>query len=320
MIFYVYLDPDVILRAQAGGEYGMQTLIAILSGFLDNCFVAEFYDESVQATLKENVKRLPEGFDRKRIMVLLNTLKTRNRFIYCLTPDYSYQKSLLECVREQAGPLLLDLVLLPEVPVEEELMAPAAIAALANYQFTRFEDHRRELARDGVTLRPGELSEDELLERYFKKALMYARSIEICDRMFGRKYNADYKYTIEKFFQWLARVLLEPDRCSVTIHCEEPDDQSRDLETLKTDLTNCKIARLITIDMKLFVYQMPNSSAHLPHDRFIITDQIAIGIPRGMGFLDPDTGQNRDLTLDYKNRSGVQQLLNGYVVENRFDL
>jgi hypothetical protein len=320
MIFYVYLDPEVISAAEEAGEYGRQSLIALLRGFLQNCFIAEFDDESVQTAIREKVDNLPESFDRKKIMALLGSLKKNLHFIYSLKPDYSYEKSSLQLVKEQAQEALIDLVLVGSERDKDEIGVSTATELLSSYQRSNFETNRSELARNGITLVPEELDQTVLLDNYFKKALRYARSVDICDRMFGRKYGADYEYTMKVLLRWLGENLSEPERCRITFHCEEPDEQSRSLDSMKRDLSGCKTQGLKDVTMRLNLYESPHSSMHLPHDRFIITDQIAIGIPRGMGFLNPGTRKNRDLTLDYKNKGDVERLLNSYVVEAQFDL
>lgn len=320
MIFYVYLDPELISLAEDAGEYGRQSLIALLQGFLQNCFIAEFDDESVQASIKDKVDNLPESFDRKKIMALLSSLKKNLHFIYCLTPDYSYEKSSLQLVKEQAEDKLIDLVLVGSDQEKAEMGDHVQTELFSSYHGSNFEAGRSRLARDGITLASGDLAENDVLDNYFKKALRYARSIDICDRMFGRKYSANYEYTIKALLRWLGRILSDPDRCRITFHCEEPDDQSRSLDCLKGDLTYCKRDELKNVTMRLQLYENPDAAMHLPHDRFIVTDQIAIGIPRGMDFLDSKTGKNRDLTIDYKNKGDVERLLAGYVVESQFDL
>ena len=114
MIFYVYLEPEVISVAKEDGPYAMQCFISILRGFLQNCFIAEFEDYRVQQAIKEQVAALPNTFDRTVIKKLFAALAKRNRFIYCLVSDEGSRRDDVACVLEQAAAAFLDLLLIRE--------------------------------------------------------------------------------------------------------------------------------------------------------------------------------------------------------------
>ena len=130
MIFYVYMDPKVLSTENLQHKYAMQTFIGILRGFLQNCFIAEFEDYRIQEAIKIQVKKLPNNAGRKEIKTLLATLMKRNRFIYCIIPDYSGTKSDFTCVLEQAVSTFLDLLLVEEIDDELEIPAGVEIASL----------------------------------------------------------------------------------------------------------------------------------------------------------------------------------------------
>jgi len=89
MVFYVYLQSSAITDAASAGAHGMQNLISILRGFLQNCCLAEFYDDRTRSEIKAAVEKLPEDFDRASLKKVLAQLAKRNRFVYCLEPDYT---------------------------------------------------------------------------------------------------------------------------------------------------------------------------------------------------------------------------------------
>lgn len=316
MIFYVYLDPKVLTIARQNEPFGMQALIGILYGFLQNCFIADFEDGRGWNELGEIIDTLEEVDDRKRIQAILKAMYNRNRFIGCLSPDYAGGKSDLECLVEQAPAMLLDLLLLSEIGKDLEGFTDAETATLNTYQHTYFASDRAKLACDGVTLEEGELDELVFLNKFLKKALMYAREIEICDKMFGDRYGGNYKYTAQVFFKWLEQSLANPDECKIMIHCGVPDDDTW-LDAMKEHLMSLKRGRLGRIIFKLCLYDIVSKKGALPHDRFIVTDQLAFGLPRGMDFLNQQTKKNRDLTLDYKSSSQVNKLITSYAEGRR---
>jgi hypothetical protein len=50
----------------------------------------------------------------------------------------------------------------------------------------------------------------------------------------------------------------------------------------------------------------------MPHQRFILTDQFAIEIDRGLDFLDRATHKNRDVSVNTKSHSETSKLLAAY--------
>lgn len=314
MFFYVYLEPRIVEVARQHGDIGLQALIGILYDLLHNCFVADFEDERGWYELHDIVNSLDDDH-RKRVKEILTMMYKRNRLIGCLAPDYVDDKSDLECLVEQAPAALLDLLLMSEVSDLLEGFTDAETATLTTYQFTHFARDRANIASGGVTLEEGELDELIFLDRFLKKALKYAHSIEICDKIFGDNYGGNYKYTAQVFFNWLEQNLADPDNCKIVIHCGVPDETW--LDVMKDHLLSLKIGRLAGVTMKLCLYDQVSVNAALPHDRFIVTDQITIGLPRGMDFLNRVTKKNRDLTLDYKNGDQVNKLIASYAEGRR---
>ncbi|HEX8177769.1 MAG TPA: hypothetical protein VF543_21960 [Pyrinomonadaceae bacterium] len=319
MIFYVYLDPKVIAVARDSGELGLQTLIGILRGFLQNCFVAEFENHQVQDEIREQIDGLPETFDRTLIKKVMAQMKKHHRFIYCLIPDYTEARDALTCAREQSGDALLDLLLLDEVGEEFAGIEGVEAATLFNYQHTQFEHDRSKLSAEGVALAESAHDQHDLLDRYFKKALRHASRIEICDKLFGQMYRGNYEYTAHVLFEWLERILVDPSNCEITIHCGAPDPEgpARPLDALKADLTSFKSGNLASVRLRLCLYDNDRGGDSLPHDRFIVTDQIALGLPRGMDFLNGATRKNRDFSLDYKSVEQVSDLIASYATSRQ---
>jgi hypothetical protein len=320
MIFYVYFDPQIIAVARENGDLGLQALIGILYDLLQNCFIAEFQNYQVQEGIRDHINDLPETYDRAVIKKIVAQLEKHNRFIYCLVPDYSGEKDILGCVKEQAVEALLDLLLLVEVDEDFVDIEGAEAATLFNYQHTQFARDRSKISCEGVVLSDSAHNEQDFLNKYLKKALRHASLIEICDKLLGEKYRGNYEYTVSVLFSWLEGILADPANCKIIIHCGVPDDEARDIETFKAQLRALKQRGLAGITFKLCLYKNDRGSDALPHDRFIVTDQIAIGLPRGMDFLNRATRKNRDLTLDYKSADQVNSLIGSYSVGKQPDI
>jgi|ERR1044072_1381614 hypothetical protein len=315
MFFYVYLEPKVIEIARDHGELGLQALIGVLLGFLENCFVADFEDERGWNEVRDLVNGLDDDDNRKRIKEILTVMYKRNRLIGCLSPDYAGERRDVECLIEQARGALLDLLLMSELGEYFDGFTEAETSTLEMYQRTRFARERADMAGGGVTMEDGELDEIAFLNRFLLKALKHAHSIEICDRIFGEKYGGNYRYTAGVFFEWLEQNLEDPANCRIVIHCGVPDEER--IEQLKGHLKSLKRDRLAGTTLQLCFYDPVSFRGALPHDRFIVTDQIAIGLPRGMDFLNERTRKTRDLTMDYKKSDQVNRLIASYSAGKR---
>ena len=312
MIFYIYIDPGVFDVAQADGPYAVQALIGAIRGFVQNCCVMEFDDRRVQAAIRDKLESMPASHERKILTSLLTVMAKRNRFIYCIKPDYTDVKSDTDVVIEQAAALFVDLALIG-APVRADAVIPPSIQVtlLREYQNTHFESERSKIASEGRTTTPGEMSEADFLELLFKKAFRYAARIEICDKLFGSKYSDNYKYTAKRLIEWLGANLHDRTRCKLIFHCAKPDGQAD--RYIQTTLKEVRDTVAVGLPVELQFYQLPTGDTCMPHERFVRTDQFALGVDRGMDFLDAGTSCCRDVFVSYKGLTACDAVLKSYI-------
>ena len=320
MFFYVFMDPGVISDAWIKGDFAVQTLIGVLRGFVQNCAVADFEDYRTQSEIKNHIDGLPDDFDRKIIKSILATLHKRNRFIYCFVPDYTNERSDLECVFEQAEKCLIDLILLKSIPNEFDTPNQTEVVTLSDYQRSSFENRRSLLASDGRTFIGGEYEEYEFLNLHLGKVFRYATRIEFCDKLFGSKFADNYIYTIKILFKWLGGLLSDQGNYRLIFHCGMPPGHTK--EHIQERISTFKNKYLDSTSIEIQFYQSTEDEQCLPHDRFVTTDQISLTIGRGMDFLDKNTRKNRDVTIGLKNADEVTRLLESYAgdIEERVNI
>jgi hypothetical protein len=308
MIYYVYLAAEVVSVAEKGGAYALQVLIALLRGLLQNCLVIDFQDGRIQEALGEHVRGMQPSFDRKLLSATLGAIQKHNRFVCCLTPDLTGATPDDEVMIQQAAAALIDVaVLSTEAKPGSELPAGLEIATLATYQHTDFEPRRSKLASVGSRTEPGAQSQTDFLDSHFRKALRHASRIVLCDRLFGRKYGDNYEYTITKVLRWLEAVLDSPATCALEVHCERPPGLGH--RALEGDLKAGRTGRLGSLRMTVYYYNNPGIEDVLPHERFVLTDQFAFSIDRGLDFLDKSTKRNRDVSVRYADADSCQTTL-----------
>ena len=311
MYFYVFLQPEMFEEAQADGEDATQNIASILNGFLQNCFVAVFEDDRWGTAVKEKLEIWPETMTRRRVKSILVQLKKRNRIIYNLVPDYNSEKPDIDCVFEQAPSVSLDLLMV--IASEGDRAAPPEleIATRLTYQNTAFEPKRSDIAVNGMTCSPGQMDEATFIDFHFAKALKHATTIQLCDRMCGKSnFRGNFRYTVEKLMTWLGQVLPDPLSCRIIFHIGQPPGHGK--QFILQELSSIKNAALAvtTTEVRFYDESLPNPS--LPHQRFILTEQIALDVDRGLDFLDSTTQKCRDTYVNYQNPKEAQKLLSSY--------
>lgn len=306
MVFYVYLQSNAIRDAAGAGTHGIQNLISILRGFLQNCCLAEFCDDRTRTEIKAAVEELPEDFDRVTLKKVLAQLAKLNRFVYCLDPDCGGGKCDLDSVLVQAKEALIQAIVVEEAERNRVAPADCELAPLSKYQHTQFEETRSALSSEGRTLSAGMMDETEFLDEHFLRALRHAGKIEICDRLAGTKFGDNYEYTIRSLMAWLAGALADTQSCRIVFHFGEAVGNKPAYINSELSKYRSKGA-LAGTPTEIRYYH-----TDMPHQRFILTDQFAIEIDRGLDFFDRATHKNRDVSVKTKSRSETLKLLSAY--------
>lgn len=308
MFFYVFLQPEVFAESAADGEDATQNLAAILGGFLQNCFLAVFEDDRWGPAVKEILEVWPENMTRRRVMSILVHFKKQKRFLYCIKPDYAGIRPDLDCVFDQATSIPLDIILV--IASEKKRSEPVGVEVVTRrtYQTSAFEPKRLILAVHGKTCRPGEMEEIAFLNYHLAKALKYATEIHICDRVSGRTNLTDnFRYTIRRLMAWLGGVLADPRSCKIVFHMGQPSGQGEDFVIQEISSFRRGPLSHTPIEIHFYTESLPNPS--LPHQRFILTNQISLNVDRGLDFLDKNTQKCRDTYVNYQNPEDAQSLL-----------
>jgi len=105
---------------------------------------------------------------------------------------------------------------------------------------------------------------------------------------------------------WLASALADPGSCSIVFHLGEANGKKS--AYINSELTNYRSAQgLAATPTEIRYYH-----TEMPHQRFILTDQFAIEIDRGLDFFDRSTHKNRDVSINTKSQSETSKLLAAY--------
>lgn len=308
MYFYIYLQPEVFDEALTDGQDATQNITSILGGFLQNCFLSVFEDDRWGAAIKEKLEIWPENLTRRRVKSILVQLKKRNRVLYNLIPDYEGGKPDLDCVFEQAALIPLDLILVIASEGNRPVPAGVEVATRRSYQHTAFEPRRSDLAVYGKTCNAGEMDEAGFMDFHFAKGLMHATTIHICDRVCGKlSFAGNFRYTTKRLLAWLSAVLSDPLSCKIVFHLGQPSGYGT--QFILHELASFKKGPLGVTSIEVNFYDESLPHPTLPHQRFIVTDQIALDVDRGLDFLDRITQKCRDTYVNYQRPKDAQKLL-----------
>lgn len=302
MLFYVYLDPEVVKDANSRGQYALKHFQEILKGFTVNCALISFPQQLEE--LKNHILEIPESFEIKEIKSLLVWLKKNNRFISSLIPDYLGVESDTKKLNEQYKNLEIDIIILALSNMENFIWEIECVN-IDTYSQSNFERVRFEFTRNGKTFCDDEFDEEVFLNNYFKKLVLNANTLEICDYSFGKNYRTDYIYSWKVLIQWIADIRNHNDKLKIVIHSDKGDPNTA--MHIITELKNYLPANKSDIEIILKYYIPVNTSLALPHERFLYTEQFAFNIGRGLDFFKSSTGKNRVTSLSYMNNKDIRK-------------
>jgi len=303
MVFNFLLDPEAV-KSAANHPFGIQSLCEVLKGWLVNGLVFDFETEWARQEIGKTVHAMPEGFERKRLSSLLSALVKRKRLLTIMVQDYMSPDSELEQAIGLASKYQIQLLLIGSA-VSTPIPAGVEKVTLAEYPDSAIEKKRHQAATDGKIYLGGEASHVDFLDENFANGLRHAKRIDICDRLLGEKFADNYEYTMRRFFLLLDRNLCSPDSCDLVIHCGESSRNGHMAYMLKSFRTG----RISMMPMTLHFYSDPSGTMHLPHDRYLWSDQFGFLIGRGMDFLDERTDRNRDVNINLKNEDMIASQL-----------
>jgi hypothetical protein len=313
MVYLVFIEPEVFLKATMDGPYAIPCVINLLKGAIQNCLICDFKSYAyLSESIRNNVDEMPATYSRTVIKKLLMTLKKRNRFVDCLEYDFtSAHKTELQMLIDNNKNVPVDFALVVESQCDK-LEIPHS--TLPEYCSTEFEIRRSEVASDGIVCAPGEADVNNFLSRSFHKAFYYTSQIEILDKLLGNKYGANYKYTMKEFMRWFKAISKINEKIDITIICGEPSGVGRECRPIYfvQEMKAIRDSEMAGAALKINFYVGIDDSQPMAHARFIITSQFCFKIDRGMDFLDPSTKRNRDVTISLASIEETHRLISKY--------
>jgi hypothetical protein len=307
MIYFVYLDPQVIVESHGEGTLSIETLTSILNNLAQNCLLADFDNFDVQNGIRASLLEITGDFEIARLKKALAHFQKNDLFVNCLVYDYASTVSLAAMACDQRETSNVDFFIVPKIEYEP-ISRFDFVGTLDNFYASAFDEKRRRSAVEGIELGADELDEMSFMNDHLFRPLKFATRIDIIDRQCGENYKDNYDYTIERFLRWLSSTNTENP--AITFHLGFPgvrqstiitDDDlkgiaANDIESIKIERLLCAIKRhLPAADIRVRCYDGTFS-----HQRYIVTNQLGFSIDMGMDFLNPSTRKNRKVSISLK--------------------
>lgn len=323
MLVRTILLPSV-LRANSENQtadYGM--VIRLLQDLEKNGVVLVYDTNCIKASLLQDIPKWPVKF-RKKAEVLLKSLKKKNRFVEVLLKDEvtatCKNKPCQQCIRiakiYSPPAILASQDCIECAKAQLESVSSVEVVDVAEYCVSDFFESHLNLS--DRTLSKGEWKQDKFEQEILIPLFRDAKHIKIYDRWIGRSVSnppnpgqiADnYKLTIE----WIIDVFLRESRSEVGRVFEvysglDTWKNKANVPTFVTELRKFESDIKQSFPNFKLIIKKETQTDQMPHERYLITNQVAVSIDRGFDLLldnkIPYPRPVRDVTVAYCSEPG----------------
>ncbi len=310
MLFRTIHIPAVYTLPPSGGAHELihcSLLLLILEGFVGNGLILVDETGQIRKAISDAVQNWPPDYRKKGEEILIQ-LDKRNRFVGVSTaeditppacPEPLCQLALKIAQSEDFDLCLAklncsDCMSLPGAVDPLSYSATGAIVAILN--------------RGSVVLNDGEWDKTLFEANVLYPVLRHAKHVKIIDRWVGRSLEwkggtfriaENYARALQWIFEQFVTTVGGRYTSGFEVFCGIRDrdchghaeDAAQTLKRWAADRTN-EFGYPMTIHVKLEV-----PTQEMRHDRYLITDQVAIHVGRGIDLLQRDCRHVRDVTL-----------------------
>lgn len=308
MFFYFFLDPQIISDCAAEGSDSIEKLESWLEHVSANCFWADFDNWNVQNEIRQRLGSIVGDFSVVRFKKIVEHFWKANLFVNCLAYDYTPNTSMGQMAIAEATSAELDILLLGTDEFESNKTNPV-VSCLTDVRNTNFHRSQTDFARNGIEESSDAHDESVFMDKYLKKPLKFADKVEIIDYQCGEKYKPNYDYNLGRFLRWLQNINQQEP--TIIFHLGFPSVRESDIVN-DADLDGLSSNEIEPTKIQKLkeAIQKHAPSAHIvvhcytesdTHNRYVVTNQVAFFIDRGIDFLNPQTRKNRRISMGIKD-------------------
>jgi hypothetical protein len=266
--------------------------------------------ESIQKFLIAGIGKWPQKY-RKEAQVVLKRLNSKNRFVKVSIKSESQltcdKKPCYHCIK-----IALDYCPTAVITRQECYLCATQHLALVNTVkvVDIVEDSISNLFPSDYVLKKGEWNQQEFEQNILVPLLRDAKNVKIFDRYIGRsilKPNAaKYKLTLE----WIFDVFLQERGSKFKGVFEVYGGVGIDISKKEIPIAVDQLRNLETELQKkhpdfTLIIKKETQKSQMHHDRFLITDQVAVSFGRGFNLLDGSSPKLvQDISIAYCSEPG----------------
>lgn len=290
MLRYVWLDRALPDEVADSGTHAWGVFVSLLRALEQNCILVDFpqsFSMGMQDVRNAIDKSNVSAKERDSTIRLLRRVVDRRVRIGQSSRPYSIDAAIYSRNSSQRWNSAHDVW-------------------LSSYAGSLFEEKRSQEAAEGF-LSDDFDSPDKFFEASFGRAVRFATSLSLYDGAMGKYFNQNYLHSMEVFLNWLRKTVENSATLRIELHCQAPMPVNgyggidRD-KMRQTELAIRKLIRETGWQLDLYFYR------GFVHDRFLLTNQIALEIGRGFDFVSRN-GRLRDISLHLKSHGRLQQFL-----------
>ena len=317
MLIRTILLPSVfrVNPENSNTEYSM--VIRFLQDLEKNGIVLVDDTGCILKAMREDINKWPEKY-RTKAQKLLIILDKKSRFIKMSLND----KEQANCQNQQCHQCIrMAKIYLPPAIISRDLCNECAeeeltefpnieVVDVAEYSLSKFFDTY--LNQKDHFFGKGELKQQEFEDKILIPLLRDAKHVKIYDRYIGRsildeKSAKKYKFTIK----WILEVLLR-ERGSKFNGVFEVYGGVNSTQIRKPKTIPDAVAKLRELENEFqqlypkfqLIIKHETKGDEIPHDRFLITNQVAVSVGRGFNLLFGNPSQLKDVKIDYCSEPG----------------
>ncbi|GET42903.1 hypothetical protein MiSe_77210 [Microseira wollei NIES-4236] len=324
MLGRTILLPSVLRTNYESQAADYSMVIRLLQDIENNGVVLVDDTNCIRASLLQDIPKWPPKF-RKKAEVVLKSLKKKNRFVEVSLKEEvtatCKNKPCQKCIRiakiYSPAAILASQDCIECAKAQLKAVSSVEVVDVAEYCLSDFFESHLKLS--DRTLNKGEWKQDKFEQEILIPLFRDAKHIKIYDRWIGRsvsnqrnpgQISDNYKLTIE----WIIDVFLQKSRWGVDGIFEvysglDTRNNKANVPTFVTELRKfeCDIKQSLP-NFKLTIKEETKTN-QMPHERYLITNQVAVSIDRGFDLLldnrkIPHPRRVRDVTVAYCSEPG----------------
>lgn len=290
MLVRTVLLPSVFTAIPENESSLYRVVITLLETLAKNGLILVDDQECIQKLLIAGIEEWPQKY-RKQVKVALKRLNEKNRFVKV----YIKNESLLTCINkpcDQCIQIAHDFCPTAVMTRQECFSCAEQHLKLFNTVkvFNISEDSIYDLFPSDYTLKKGEWTQQKFEQNILIPLLRDAKNVKIYDRYIGRSILAPNATKYQLVLEWIIDVFIRERGSKLNGVFEVYG--GFDIRIRKNEIKSA-VDKLRNLENELqkkypnfrLVIKKESKESQMPHDRYLITNQVAVSFGRGFDLL-----------------------------------